>query len=447
MDDPDLFLHDYPNIRHVEVMVPDINGILRGKRLPVDQLSKLYRGELMIPRATVMLDTFGSASDNIEFGYQDGDPDRPLRAIENTLVPLPWQKEPAAQVLAEISSDSDDIWFCNPTEVLRRCQRRFSQLNLKPVIAIELEFHLLQAGINSPAPLQGGDSLPAFRGPQTYNLELLSDHAEFLAEVSSACEAQRISIGSALTEYGEGQFELNLQHTGDLLQACHEACLLRRLVRSVALKHKSMATFMAKPLAGNSGNGMHVHISLLDNNGRNVLATDNDLLTDVMQNAIGGLLQWMPDCMGIFAPNANSYQRLDPDTFAPVRADWGRDHRAVAIRLPRASAENSRIEHRMAGADACPYLVVAALLCAIQHGIEHKIPAPQPSHGTTVSPDALTLPRRWISALDRFNRANDLQNALGRDFCQLYHQVKVDEEEAWHRQLNQFDHRHYLRTI
>ena len=426
--------------------MPDINGVLRGKRLPTSQLKKLYNGELMIPRATVLLDTFGGASDQIEFGYQDGDPDRPMRAIDNTLVPLPWQSEPAAQVLAEIT-DGDDIWFCNPTEVLRRCQQQFSQLHLTPVVAIELEFHLLKTDSTAPVALQNKGQLAGFTGPQTYNLELLADHAAFLTELQNACEIQQIPLGSALTEYGEGQFEINLQHSSDLMQACHEACLLRRLIRCVALKHESVATFMAKPIVGNSGNGMHVHISLLDEQNNNVLAGSDDNLSPVMQQAIGGLLQWMPDSMAIFAPNANSYQRPDPDTFAPIHADWGFDHRGVALRLPHATAENTRIEHRMAGADACPYLVVAALLGAIQHGIEHQLSAPIPTKGMVTSPDALAIPRRWHTALSKFDRAKDLKNSLGTEFCRLYHQVKVDEEEAWHRQLNQFDHLQYLRTM
>ena len=446
MDTAELFINHHPEIRHVEVLVPDINGILRGKRLPVDQLSKLYNGELMIPRATVLLDTFGGASDKIEFGFQDGDPDRPMRAIENTLVPVPWQESPAAQVFAEITDDNG-LWFCNPTEVLRRCQQSFSKLGLTPVIAFELEFHLLQATAGAPEALQGTDGFPGFTGPQTYNLELLADHSAFLTELGNACEAQQITIGSALTEYGVGQFEINLRHTDDLLHACHEACMLRRLVRCVAIKHQSIATFMAKPIPGNSGNGMHVHISLLDNYGNNVLASNNDGLTDIMQHAISGLLDWMPDSMAIFAPNANSYQRFDPDTFAPMQADWGYDHRAVAVRLPRASIENTRIEHRIAGADACPYLVVASLLCTIKNGIEQRLPLPQPTAGTTVSPAALALPHRWCAALERFKHATKLQQALGAEFCRLYHQVKADEEEVWHRQLNRFDHLQYLRTL
>ena len=446
MNIPESYLQQRPDTRNVEVLIPDINGVLRGKRLPADQLPKVYRDELMIPRATVLLDTFGVASDNIPYGFQDGDPDRAVRPVESTLTSVPWQETATAQVLAEIA-DGDGLWFGNPAEVLRRCMHAFSELRLTPVIAIELEFHLLHANTDNPSPLQGKPDLPTFTGPQTYNLELLADHAAFLTEVEHACAVQNISLGGALAEYGEGQFEINLRHTDDIVRACHEACLLRRLVRCIALKHRSIATFMAKPLAGHPGNGMHVHISLLDESGTNVLAGDNEGLTDVMQHAISGLLQWMPDSMAVFAPNANSYQRLDPDTFAPVQADWGIDHRAVAIRLPQASKQNTRIEHRVAGADACPYLVVAVMLSAIKNGIEQRLPLPAPTAGTTVSADALVLPNRWHSALERFDRADKLKNALGAEFSQLYHQVKVDEEIAWHRQLNRFDHLAYLRTL
>ena len=147
--------------------------------------------------------------------------------------------------------------------------------------------------------------------------------------------------------------------------------LLRRIVKAVARRHDLGATFMAKPFAEFGGSGMHIHASIYDSDGNNVLAADKHSdppeLTARLRNAVGGLVETINDAMALYAPNPNSYRRFKPGAFAPAGPSWGYDHREVALRVPSSSERNRRIEHRIAGADANPYFVVAAVLAGIHH--------------------------------------------------------------------------------
>jgi glutamine synthetase len=311
---------------------------------------------------------------------------------------------------------------------------------------VELEFHLLDPTKATPQVAGAEDNVQQFTGPQTYNLEHLADYNAFLDAISDACILQNIPLSSALTEFGEGQFELNLQHTDDVQAACNHSVLLKRVVRQVARQQGFLATFMAKPFAGNAGNGMHIHLSLADNDGQSLFSTQGHELSPVLSQALAGMLTSMPESMALFAPNANSYRRFEPDTFVPLIADWGHDHRAVAIRLPRAGEGDCRIEHRTAGADANPYLVVAAILAGLLHGVESGLDAPPATSGNTQSA-AASLPLRWIQALDEFERGSVIARYLGTEFCDIYHQVKRDEERHYHHLPSQQDYDLYLRLV
>ena len=438
----------HTDIEQLEFLLADINGVLRGKRLPIKDLDKLHAGELLLPRATVLLDTLGEASPRTPFGYQDGDPDRAVLPLEATLSPMTWADSPTAQILTVMSDEPGKPWFANPRTVLERCLEPFAALSLTPVAAIELEFHLLDTSAGSPAPVRRGSSLPAFAGPQTYNPEMLDDFEPLFSDIDRACAAIGVPTGSVLSEFGTGQFEINLAHHEDLLRVCDEAVLLKRVVRQCALKHGYLPSFMAKPLEGDSGNGLHVHLSLLDRQGNNRFASNEDgSLSSMLEQVLVGLIRLLPESVALLAPNANSYRRFEPDSFAPRVADWGHDHRAVAIRIPRAKANAARLEHRAAGADANPYLALATVLAGVLHGLERSGTLLEPSTGTTPNPEASPLPDRWSTALQAFADSTVLPHYLGDEFCSLYRTVKEDEEAARHRRAIHLDHDDYLRLL
>ena len=451
-----------PDTDRIDVLLCDINGILRGKRIPITDLDKLVAGQLMLPRGTVLLDTLGNASARIPYGYQDGDPDAPVLPVPGTLVPMPWSPQPVAQVLVSLTDADGGDWFANPRAVLARCLAEFGSRGLIPVVAIELEFHLFEIGtglVDGDTPghaATGGPTIrpaasfggrPGFAGPQTCHLEYLADFAPLIDDIERAAGLQGIPLGNALSEFGAGQFEINLAHSADVVAACDQAILLKRIVRQCALRHGLLASFMARPLEGESGNGLHVHMSLLDDQGNNLFAGSEDELAETLQHAISGLLETLPASMALLAPNASSFQRLVPHSFVPLVADWGRDNRSVAIRLPRTDPANARFEHRVAGADANPTLVVAAVLAGVLQGLSSPTTLPAETSGPSPAVDAVPLPRRWHEALSRFTNDTVLPRWLGDAFCELYHTVKQDEEAQWHRDSAGIDLERYLRLM
>jgi glutamine synthetase len=166
-----------------------------------------------------------------------------------------------------------------------------------------------------------------------------------------------------------------------------------------------------------------------------------------LRHAVGGLLKLMPESTLICAPNANSYRRLRPDMFAPVEPNWGVNHRVVSVRIPESDENNLRLEHRVAGADANPYLVMAAMLAGVQHGIKNKIdPGKMVEQGAEIVPK-LKIPNRWDAAIDKFRRSKVLPEYLGEDYCRYYAMNRRYEAEQYHNKVAQLDFDWYLRAV
>jgi glutamine synthetase len=342
----------------------------------------------------------------------------------------------------------------DPRTVLENSVARLQRSCPRIVMAAELEFYLLDAEADQPTPaaarIRGTNMRQA--GPQVYTPDELWDIEPFLDELHQVCEAQGIPAGTTTSEFAPGQFEINLHHVDDPVLACDHAVLLKRAVKAVARRHGYAACFMAKPFEEFAGSGLHIHMSFYDRNGRNFFSQGKPSLAEPpysarLRHAIGGLQKTMPDAMLIFAPNANSYRRLRPEMFAPVEPNWGANHRNVALRIPDADEKNLRFEHRTAGADANPYLVTAALLAGVHHGLAQKI---EPDR-MIAAQESITLkaklPNRWTTAIDRFARSRVLREFLGDEFCRLYLGNRRTEERRFHNQVTDADYAWYLRTV
>jgi glutamine synthetase len=228
--------------------------------------------------------------------------------------------------------------------------------------------------------------------------------------------------------------------------------LLKRIVKGVALKHGISATFMAKPFAGSAGSGLHIHVSLYDAQGSNVFSdpAGNTVpaLSEMCRHAVAGLAASMADGMAIFAPNANSYRRFVPGTYVPLAPSWGYNHRDVSLRIPVSGHENRRIEHRVAGADANPDLVAAAVLAGIHHGIKHQCePVPMIAEGTQLKGQAVELPTRWEQALASFDNSKILPGYLGDAYCSAFSSMRRSECAAFHARISNLDYEWYLRSV
>ena len=206
-------------------------------------------------------------------------------------------------------------------------------------------------------------------------------HHALLSDIERHARLQNLPLTGVVAEAASGQYELNLHHSRRVLEACDQIMALKRLTRQIAEQHHQHACFMAKPCAHAAGSGLHFHISLQNEHGENLLTGAPGELSDNMQQAMAGMLALMPASMAILAPNINAFRRFRPGMHVPLRASWGHNNRTVALRLPCADSANQRIEYRLAGADANPYLALAVMLGGLLHGLEQPLPLPPAANG------------------------------------------------------------------
>ncbi len=433
----------------IELMLCDLNAVIRGKWLPGDDAAKLAAGEVRLPLSTYAPNILGEEVEATGLGIVAGDPDGRLIPVPGTLKPMPWAsaegRGKVAQVLVEMheppaSHDTRGaLPFTSPRGRLAAMQARLAERGLRPVVATELEFYLIRPRARPEEPPRPPEHSP---DAQNYDLEVLEKHQGVLDAILAAAEAQGIPTDTLIAEYGPGQFEVNFHHTEDVMFAADMALWFRRLVRGVARQHGFEATFMAKPYADHPGNGMHVHVSVVDADGRNIFAAESGV-GDRLGAAVAGLLETMREMQAIFAPHLNSYRRFLPMSFAPSAPDWGLDNRAAAIRLPETRGAGARLEHRICGADVNPYLALAAILGGMLHGLETGPDLPLPLDDPAARP-AAPLGHDWAGAVERFAASETAAEIFGAPFRDLYAEVRRDEIARLTREISQVEYRTYL---
>jgi len=438
----------------LELMIPDLSGILRGKRIRPNDFEKSCKGGFVFCAGATLLTGLGETVAGIPYGQDDGDPDLPAKLIPGSISPVPWANKPMGQALFRVLAEDGSNFFGDPRTVLENALQPLTKMGLTPVVATELEFYLLDA--HSEEIRVGAPNIPGTArtqpGTQVYHPDDLFEVEGFLDDVYDWCTAQNVPAEAAISEYSPGQFEINLQHVGDAVLACDHAVLLKRIIKAAARKHGFIACFMAKPFAEDAGSGLHIHMSIVDKNGKNYFSQGKENLalppfSARLRHAVGGLLKIMPEATLIGAPNANSYRRLRPEMFAPVEPNWGVNHRVVSIRIPESDANNLRFEHRTSGADANPYLVMAAIAAGVHHGIKNKIdPGVMVEQGAHITPK-LKIPNRWETAIDRFAKSKVLPEYLGKDYCKYYAMNRRAEAEKFHNVISQLDFDWYLRAV
>lgn len=433
----------------VDLLLPDMNGLLRGKRVTREALEKVYRDGVCLPMSLIATDITGNTVEETGLGYDIGDEDRLCRPVPGSLRPVPWLERPSAQLLLQMEDGQGGLFEANPRQVLRRVLEGFRELGLTPVVAVELEFYLLDAALDAQGrpqvarnPATGERNLST----QVYYIQDLDDYRGFTDEVSAACQAQGIPADTAVAEYAPGQFEINLKHRADALRACDDALMLKRVIKAIAAKRGLMASFMAKPFAEQAGSGMHIHVSLLDDGGRNIFACTPDSPSDALRHAIAGLQDASADCMLVFAPHANSYRRFVLNAFVPLNDAWGFNNRTVAMRVPHSDPANVRIEHRIAGADANPYLVTAAVLAGMLQGLRDKGDPGPPTVGNAYE-QGEHRELFWRDTLRDFLASDFVARHFGERFRHIYGQQKLKELRSFHREVTTLEVDWYLRQV
>jgi glutamine synthetase len=445
------FLDANPDITSIHVIWTDICGVARGKILRRDELVPAWKDGRFMPISALVLDITGQDVPETGLVFDEGDRDMLLWPVLGSLVRIPWMEEPTAQYLASVHDLDGTPHFADPRNALEAIVKRFqAELNMTPVGAVEVEFFLMDRASAIAGEPRAPKSLINEHRPQhdqAYYLQDLDDFAPFFKDLYAYCEAQGLPAKTLISEYAPGQMEIVLRHRADVLKACDEGIMLKRLIKATAEKHGMAATFMAKPYAQWTGSGMHIHVSLGDEKGNNLFATDDPMQNELLLHSIGGLKAAMAESMLIFAPNANSYRRFRRNSYAPVSASWGINNRTVSIRIPAGAANACHIEHRPSGADANPYLVMAAILAGMHYGITEKSDPGNPVMGNGYEKRAKYIPGNWFDAIDAFWRASILKEYFGKPFVDTYCTIKEVEADRFYAEPTLRDFEWYLRAV
>lgn len=446
------FFKAHPDVDSIEMIYTDMGGVPRGKRLRQHEVMAVYESGRMFPGSITVVDITGQ--DTVETGlvWEDGDADRSMKPIPGTLVRTPWGGDHAAQFLVDFYELDGTPHDLDPRHVLGGVIDRFVADGLTPVLAVELEFYLVdprRARDGTVRPARPGYSRDTPRNVEVYGLRELDDFRPFFDALYAATDAQDIPLESAISEFAPGQFELTLRHKPDALRACDDAIMYKRLVKAVAQQHGLEATFMAKPFAEQAGSGMHIHVSVNDGSGTNIFASDDPEGTPALRHAIGGMIGTVGDAFALFAPHANSYRRFKANSYAPVAPTWGVNNRTVSFRIPAGPPPSRHVEHRACGADANPYLAVAAVLAGMHHGMTNKTDPGAAVVGNGYDRDNSgddKPPSNWFAAVDRFHSSALMRDYLGTRFVDMFSIVKRVEQDRYFGVVPTLDYDWYLRN-
>ena len=446
------FLETHPEIEFFEVIFTALSGVPRGKRLRRHEMIAVYEYGRFLPGSILVCDITGQDCEETGLVWEDGDADRLAKPAPATLVKAPWLGPDVAQVITslyELDGSPNDL---DPRHILRRVLKRFASEGLTPVVACELEYYLVDqqrtpsGGVElARAPITG--ERPTQHG--VYGLRELADYEDYLRDLWAAADVQNVPLEGAISEYSPGQLELTLRHSPDALRAADEAVMYKRIAKGIAVRHGCEATFMAKPFGTRAGSGLHLHVSINDERGRNIFASEDPAGTPLLRQAIGGMKATLADGMAIFAPNANSYRRFRANSYAPVAPTWGVNNRTVSLRVPAGPPEARHVEHRVAGADANPYLALAAVLAGVHYGLSQKLdpgPAVEGDGYAAAAKSELRLPATWFAAVDQFEQSAVMADYLGARFVNMFSRVKRTEQDRFYEVVSSLDYDWYLKN-
>jgi len=442
------FIDAHPSVKYIDLILSDLNGVLRGKRLPVDNVKKVYTDALYLPLSVYGTDIEGDTIGETKLGIKTGDRDFACKPLPGSLKIVPWSNGDIAQAQIQmIDSEGRVLDFC-PRGVLMKVAESFKAAGLTPCVAPELEFFLIDKERDSEGKIQPPRSPTTGEreaNVQVYGIQELDHYSALVNDVMEWATALDVPADTAIAEYAPGQFEINLKHSTDVVATCDQSLMLKRIVKAAAEKHGFEATFMAKPFIEHAGNGMHVHASIYRDD-TNIFADNGDELgSDKLKAAIGGLAAAFNEMVLVCAPGANSYRRFSPDCYTPMYPSWGYNNRSVAMRIPIGSDSAKRVEFRLGGADANPYLVVATVLAAMKMGIDENLdPGPVTKLDAYQEFDA-NLVTSWIEAINIFEQSTVMRKLLGEEFCRVFQIVKRAEYVKFEETVTQKEIDWYLR--
>ena len=435
-------------ITEVECVVSDMNGLARGKILPDDRfLGGLRNQGMRLPEAVFIQTVTGDFPEN-ETITDPANVDVYLIPDPDTIRLVPWYEEPTAVVLCDAAYADGRPVEISPRYVLRRILDLFRERGWEPVVAPELEFFLVKINDDPDYPLEPpiGRSGRPETGRQAYGLDAVNEFDPLFEAVYDYCEAMNLDVDTLHHEAGAAQIEINFNH-GDPLALADQIMLFKRTVREAALRNGVYATFMAKPMQNEPGSAMHLHQSIIDRgNGANLFVDDQGQDTDLFRGFVAGLQSFVPAAMPLFAPNVNSYRRLDPKSDAPINTHWGWDNRTCGFRVPTSEPKARRVENRVAGADANPYLMIAGSLACGYLGMVNGLRPSKPVGGSAKRL-AFNLPRHLYDSLGKFTASKPLRQVLGERFADAVWHVKMTEYDAYQHVISSWERENLLLNV
>lgn len=431
---------DENRITEVECLIPDMTGLARGKIVPRHKYNPAEG--LRLPEAVLSMTVTG------DYPEQDftsvADPDMRLIPDASTVRPVPWAKEPTAQIIHDcVNFDGTDAELA-PRNVLKRILKLYEQDGLSAIVAPEMEFYLVQVEPDEDIPLKPpvGRTRRTEAGMQSFSIDAVNEYDDIFDVMYDWCEAQGLALDTLIHEMGTAQMEINLDH-GDPLALADQVFLFKRTVREVAIRNNMYATFMAKPMQGQPGSAMHIHQSVVDADDRNIFSNADGSPSDAFLHFIGGLQTYLPAAMPFFAPYVNSYRRLSRFTSAPINLSWGYDNRTCGLRVPHSGPEARRVENRLAGVDVNPYLAIAASLACGYLGMTQRIQPSAPLTGSAYE-QPHQLPRHLDDAIDTLLKCQPLAEIFGEHFIQTYSAIKEAEYREYFDVISPWERRFLL---
>jgi glutamine synthetase len=433
-------------VTEIECLVPDLTGVARGKILPRVKFTE-DRG-MRIPEAVLGMTVTGNSPEKDEAFHRaisTTDRDMILKADPTTITMVPWAVDPTAQVIHDCYFGDGSLVDFAPRSVLRRVLKLYQKKGWKPLVAPELEFYLTAKNIDPNLPLTApiGRSGRSETSRQVYSIDAVNEFDPLFEDIYDYCDLMNLDVDTLIHEIGAGQMEINFQH-GDPLGLADKVFYFKRTLREAALKHDMYATFMAKPMGGEPGSAMHVHQSVVDlETGQNIFSTPEGAPADIFRHYVGGLQRYMPSAMAIVAPYVNSYRRIVRHTAAPINLQWGVDNRTVGFRVPVSGSQDRRVENRVIGADANPYLALAVTLaCGYLGMLEALEPTPMVEGSAYDMP--VELPQGLAEALNLLRGEDKLREVLGERFIDVYAAVKDLEHQEFMTVISPWEREHLL---
>ncbi len=438
-------------IKQVQCLISDHTGVARGKVLPVDKFISEQGCRL---GETILLQSIvgGYAAGDVLWSLSDPrDVDMLLKPDASACYLLPWSDEKTAMIIHDCYTSQNNAVTFSPRNVLKKVIQLYRDQGWQAVVAPEMELYLTKTSTDENQALQVpvGKSGRTEAGRQSFGIDAISEFDPLMKDIYTWAKAQGLGLDVVVHEEGRAQFEFNFDH-GEPLRLADKVFTFKRTVKAAAEKHGITATFMAKPICGQPGSAMHIHQSVVDTKtGKNIFADDNSAsgFSDLFGYFLGGLQTFIPEVMPMFAPNVNSYRRFLTGESVPVNLHWGIENRTVGLRVPDAPSAAKRVENRIAGADANPYLAIAATLICGYIGMMEKVSASEETTSRANGKLSDNLPLNIDLAIELMANSDTMKKYLGEEFVRGFIGTRQADYDHYKSEISAWERRFLLTNV